>query len=45
MLKQYRVQILAGVAVLVAVAAYLVGDASIGDTASAIVNSVTNVLG
>lgn len=42
MLKQYRVHILAAVAVLVAVAAYLVGDASINDTVSAVVNVASN---
>jgi hypothetical protein len=42
MLKQYRVQILAAVAVVVAVAAYLVGDASVGDTVSAVVNAASN---
>lgn len=42
MLKQYRVQIVAGVAIVVAIVAYLVGDASIGDTVSAVVNAASN---
>lgn len=42
MFKQYRVQILAGVAVVVAVAAYLVGDASVSDTVSAVVTAASN---
>lgn len=42
MLKQYRVQILAAVAVVVAIAAYVVGDATVSQTASAVVGAVAN---
>lgn len=43
MLKGYKTYITAGVAVIGAVAAYLVGDASLADTAQLVVTSLLAV--
>jgi len=43
MLKGYKTYITAGVAVIGAVAAYLVGDASLADTAQLVVTSILAV--
>lgn len=40
MLKGYKTYVTAGVAIVGAVAAYLVGDASLNDTASLVVNAL-----